>query len=142
MARRRTCEVQTPYRLRMPAAPRIAMLLVTRTADEVTLSASHFMAHVRQSTPGRCRAARIAMMVNWRDGTNESDHDIVTESGLPDDADDSDWVVLMGTFGLSHVAGASWTPEDWDRLLTPGPFFVGVPGHVLVACGFAGELLR
>ena len=103
------------------------------------MSASHFIAHVRQNTPSNCWAACIAMMVNWRDGTSKTDHDIVDESGLTYGAYDEDWADLMPKFGLSHIAGASWTPEDWDQLLTPGPLIVGVPGHVMVACGFSGD---
>jgi Papain-like cysteine protease AvrRpt2 len=113
---------------RQPPRPRIR-----------TLSASHFIAHVRQNTPANCWAACIAMMVNWRDGTSKNDHDIVTETGLTEGCYDNDWLDLMPRFGLAHVAGASWTPADWDRLLTPGPAIVGVSGHVVVAAAFSGD---
>jgi ABC-type bacteriocin/lantibiotic exporter with double-glycine peptidase domain len=103
------------------------------------MSASHFIAHVRQNTPANCWAACIAMMVNWRDGTSKTDHDIVAETGLNEGCYDSDWLDLMPQYGLTHVPGASWTPADWDRLLTPGPAIVGVPGHVVVACGYSGD---
>jgi hypothetical protein len=103
------------------------------------MSVNHFLSHVRQQTPSNCWAACIAMMTNWRDGTARTDHDIVAETGLADGCDDSEWLGMMSRYGLSHIAGASWTPADWEGLLAPGPVIVGVTGHVVVANGFDGD---
>jgi hypothetical protein len=103
------------------------------------MTASHFVAHVHQNAPWTCWAACIAMMVNWRDGTAKTDHDIVEETGMTYGSYDEDWLELMPKYGMSHIAGASWTPADWERLLTPGPLIVGLTRHAVVACGFSGD---
>lgn len=91
--------------------------------------------YVPQQATMSCWAASIAMLVNYRDGTQYTDEDICTQAGITPEqgAVDSDYPKLMEHWRLHHVAGQCMTPDGWAALLSGGPTLVGWPGHIVVA---------
>jgi hypothetical protein len=77
---------------------------------------------VQQSNNITCWAACTAMLVTYRDGTSDSDLDIVREAGIDpaDGCSDSEWPTVIDTWGLSQIYGSCMTPEGWElHLLQP-----------------------
>jgi ABC-type bacteriocin/lantibiotic exporter with double-glycine peptidase domain len=92
---------------------------------------------VPQHATMSCWAASIAMLVNYRDGTQLTDADVCTQAGIAPEqgAVDTDYPKLAQHWRLHDVAGQCMTSDGWAQLLSAGPTLVGWPGHIVVASG-------
>ena len=99
----------------------------------------HPVGLVSQSRPDTCWAASIAMLINFRDGTDYGDLDVANsyphtrEGAMPDD-----WANLAVHHRLDLHQGQCLGPDDWERTLTHGPAIVVIPGkawHAVVVSG-------
>jgi len=101
----------------------------------------HFVPQVDQSERMSCWAASTAMMMGWYNSQSIPEDAILEQFrhfGY-DGTDSSEAMQLANAVGLSVIAGACRTDEDWRRLIDRGPLMVGIPGHWIVVSGYNGE---
>jgi hypothetical protein len=99
----------------------------------------HNVTYIAQQSEATCWAASIAMIVNYRDGSDFDDHTLCDHVGLPrDGATVSEIDEALTKVDMFLVAPACFTPDGWLQLLENGPKGVIVPGapwHRIVIAG-------
>ena len=99
----------------------------------------HSVGLVSQSRNDLCWAAAIAMLLNFRDGTDYSDLDVA--NSYPHDgtgAGPDDWARLADSHRLDFQPGQCLGPDDWEKTVAHGPVIVVIPGnnwHAVVVSG-------
>lgn len=99
----------------------------------------HAVTYIAQQSQDTCWAACLAMIVNYRDGSNFDDHTLCDHVGLPrDGATVSEVDTALAQLDMFLVAPACYTPDGWLDLLSNGPKGIIVPGapwHRIVIAG-------
>ncbi|WP_054053785.1 peptidoglycan-binding protein [Alloactinosynnema sp. L-07] len=99
----------------------------------------HGVVHITQQSEATCWAAAIAMIINYRDGSDFDDHTLCDHVGLDrDGATVAEVDQALAQVDMHLIAPACFTPDGWLQLLDNGPKGVIVPGapwHRIVIAG-------
>jgi hypothetical protein len=99
----------------------------------------HGVIYIHQQSEETCWAACLAMIVNYRDGSDFDDHTLCDHVGLAKDgATVAEVDQALAQLDMHLIPPACFTPDGWLQLLANGPKGVIVPGapwHRIVIAG-------